>query len=931
METFLHQLAVSLMEEYPNNLDEVLVVFNNRRSLRFFQRQFMSFGHNMFLPRTMAIDDLVAKLSGLHVVQKEFLLFELYRIHIDLEGEGRKYKTFDEFIPFGDLMIGDFSELDQYMVDARAIFDNLHDLKAIGEWNIEGEPLTPFQQDYLRFYHRLYDYYDRLRKVLADRGDAYSGMAYRQVAEQIVDVAERVEAAAIYFVGFNALSECERRIIGHYQRVGLGHLVVDSDPYYMQPEQEAGHFLRKHVDEFPSIRPQGASLFAEGKRTITIVQCPENVLQCKMAGQLLADNPQWLKSDDPESTAVVLADESLLLPALNSLPKGDYKINVSMGFPFTDSGVHLLVERMLNLHSRANERGYHRDDIYLLLVHPLVARLLGVAPEEVKAFKAKDVVRLQGAQLRSLLGVGEELPFFTDKPLGVDEFLQALQTIVEAVVEQDLLATDRKEMQSLAALVQVVEYLALLQHDYHYIDTLHTLQKIYVRIAQRHVVDLLGDPLSGLQLMGMLETRNLDFDRLLLLSASEDVLPSPRSASSLIPYELRRAAGLPTYQEKDSVYAFNFYHMLLRSREVYLLYSVKADGGRHGEPSRFLRQVEEELAPQFGINVKHWVVNNDTVLRDECGEDEVVQKSPSVLQTLRAVADKGFTPTGFDAYFQCKLRYYYENVLRIREEEDPTDDLDASLLGTVIHEVLQAIFTPCIGQMVSQDHLRWATEHLAEMLDAQFERQARLGRSISGQNYFYRGVAETQIAALLQVEMKQLREGHSLKILALEQSLDPILVGYDGLGNPIRLRGKVDRVDLMDGHLRIIDYKTGRLEDAELSYTGKPNRNGEVKVPGKWFQLMAYALLYTRQPNGIPTPDEGLQIGIYPLRYTGREPQLASFDKRTLITTADLEDFRKMLLANCSDLLDPDIPFAPTANRGACRYCAARTFCPSKP
>ena len=319
MDSFLRQVARRIADAHPKDTDRVLVVMNNRRSVRFFQRQFNGLGRPMFLPRTMVIDDLVAELGGLEIVPNEFLLFELYRIHTELGGEERKYKTFDEFISFGDLMMGDFSELDQYCVDARDLFGNLHDLKGIGEWDIEGTELTPFQRDYLTFYRSLYDYYRLLHERLLAQGKAYSGMAYRHVAEHISEKwkMESGKWEAVYFIGFNALSECERRIIGEYVHRGIGHLLTDGDPYFLAPEQEAGHFLRKHMDEFPEIRPTGTSLFAQGERHITVVECPEALLQCKYAGQLLERHPEWLHEGEQESSAVVLADESLLLPTLN--------------------------------------------------------------------------------------------------------------------------------------------------------------------------------------------------------------------------------------------------------------------------------------------------------------------------------------------------------------------------------------------------------------------------------------------------------------------------------------------------------------------------------------------------------------------------------------------------------------------------------------
>ena len=938
MDSFLRTIAARIAREHPDDADHTLVVFNNRRSLRFFQRQFVGLGRPMFLPRCMAIDDLIAELGGLEIVPNEFLLFELYSIHLEKEGDERKYKTFEEFISFGDLMLGDFSMLDQYCVDARDLFGNLHDLKAIGEWDIEGSQLSDFQRRYLHFYHSLYDYYQSLHNRLLKANKAYGGMAYRHVAENINTLAEHVDASAVYFVGFNALSECERRIISEFVQRGKGHLLTDGDTYFMQPEQEAGHFLRKHCAEFPEIEPKGPSLFAQGPRSITIVECPEQLLQCKWSGQLLESHPEWLCAGQQERTAVVLADENLLLPALNALPEGDYGVNISMGYAFSDSNMHLLAQRLIALHATANERGYHHAAILDLLSLHSVQTLLGtntVRNHIATWMSVNNIIRCSGKELRQMLdGRADALGIFPDHPLDVEGCLEALRNLVAAIQESGVMERNRKEMQAAGSMMEMVDYLQRLQHTYHYIDNLDTLRKIYLRLAQRHQIALIGEPLSGLQVMGMLETRNLDFDRVVLLSAGEGTLPASRTASTLIPYELQRQFNLPTYQEKDSVYAYNFYHLLLRAKEVYLVYSSQSEAMGKGEPSRFIRQVECELAPRFDIEVNHLVVNNNqpaTVATPI--PDGSLPKSKAVADHLQDLAADGFTPTGFDDFLQCPLRYYYTRVLNIREQETLDDDLDASHLGSCIHNILQGIYTPWIAdddhpnRSVPADALRQALKDLPNLMDAEFEKFFRHGRSTDGRNRFMYSVAKTQLGNLLKREASLIEKGHCLQILSLEEMLPAILLGNDPYGHPIRLRGKADRIDRIDGQLRIIDYKTGSVKPEEIAFKSTPNRMGEIPIPGKWFQLMCYALLY-RENKKITSP---LQAGIYPLRNLQADVQLASCDGHTELGEEDFLNFRQQLTDMCLQLLNPDEPFRPSRHQSDCSYCDVRTFCPLHP
>lgn len=929
MDTFLRQIAQRILDEQSSVADRTLVVFNNHRSELFLKRAFEQLsaesGRTFFLPQTTVIDDLVARLGGLKIVQNEFLLFELYRIHMEIGGEERKYRTFDEFMSFGDIMLSDFSEIDRYCVDARDLFVNLHDLKAIGEWDIENPTMSPFQRQYIEFYHSLYDYYRLLRERLMARGEAYGGMAYRYVAENIYSLADKASYDHIYFVGFNALSECERRIIGEYCRRGEGCLLTDGDTYYYaDPNQEAGLFLRRHSEEFPSTTPKGQSLFAQREKNIHIVDCPEAILQCKYAGKLLSEHPEWLA--DAESTAIVLADESLLMPTLNALPdsNSDYGVNISMGFAYADSGIHLTLQRLLALYRHARTDGYYHTHVVDLLASPLIMRLLGTDNMRQRAtsyMERENRIRCTAAELRPLLEGDKLLFLFPPTPPSPDEILAIVRQLATLAVNEGTLESNKKEKQALGGLVEILDYLARLQDEYHYIADTTTLEKVYQRIAQRHNIAFLGQPLSGLQILGMLETRNLDFRRLILLSANEGVLPSGRSQNTLIPYELQRVFHLPTYEEKDAVYAYNFYRLLQRAEEVYICFSSETEGLGKGEESRFVKQVRYELAQRFPttLHVDDTVVSVSTALHHN--EPEAVgPKTDSVVARLHELAARGFSPTSLNTFIECPLHYYYTNVMGIDEPEAMQEDLDASQFGTCIHQVLQHIYTPYIGRLLEADGLRRALDDLPALMQAAFADLYSHGRSTEGRNRFLYSVGESQLRHMLQRELDTLGEGHTIEIVALEQELRLELA--DG----VALKGFVDRIDRLDGTLRIIDYKTGRLEDKELTLA--TDALDEGRIPGKWLQLMCYALLYVRSAKGLT--DASLQAGIYPLRNLRTGVKLAQWDGSTRILVPQLDHFEEQLRAITATLLDPATPFLPPERPQGCAYCPVRGFCTAR-
>ena len=926
MDTYLRQVASRILREHPRNTDRVLVVFNNHRPELFLCRAFEQLsaenGSTFFLPQITVIDDLVAQLGGLRIIPNEFLLFQLYLIHMAIGGDDRKYQTFEDFIAFGDMMLADFSEIDRYCVDARQLFVNLHDIKDILEWDVENPDMSPFQRNYLEFYHSLFEYYTKLRALLAERGEAYSGMAYRHVAENIATLADGCPYEALYFVGFNALSECERRIIAEYVRRGIGTLLTDADTYYYaDPMQEAGRFLRAHDKDFPEIVPHGPSLFSQGERKVHIVECPENVLQCKYAGQLLTDHPDWLT--DPESTAIVLADESLLIPTLGALPavNADYRINVTMGYPFADSGIHALVLRLLALYRQANASGYYHTDLVEVLGNHLVGRLLGrndLRQSTADNLRRENRIRSTAAEVSAMLGTDKLDFLFPDAVPTPDGVFAILRRLGEAMVAEGIVENNKKEKQALGGLAEILDHFDQLQAEFHLIADLVTLEKVYTRIAQRHSIAFLGQPLSGLQILGVLETRNLDFRRVILLSANEGIIPAGHGQATLIPFELQRHFHLPTYEEKDSVYAYNFYRLLQRAEEVYLLYSSENSGMGKGEESRFLKQVRFELTNRFPghVEVDDSVVEMPPDLHVST-LPAVAAKDDAAMRRIADLAERGFSPSALNVYIGCPLSYHYQYIMGLRDDS-LDDSLDASQLGTCVHSVLQRIYTPYIGSRVDPRGLRDALANLKPLMDEAFDEFYRHGRPTEGRNRFLYSVAESQLQHMLRKEIALIDGGSRIEIVALEQDITmPLSEG-------VNLKGVVDRIDRLNGRLRVIDYKTGSVKDSDIAVKAAKLEDGNA-MPGKWLQLMCYALMYSHvHPLGEP-----LVTGIYPLRSLRSDVRMATIDGRAEITAQDLDWFREHLAATLAELMDPAVPFAPPARPLGCGFCPAKGFCPS--
>lgn len=933
MESFLSEVTHKLLSDFPDGLDEVTVVFNNRRSGLFLRQQFNALAeHPMFLPNTIGMDTLVAELSEMEIIPNELLLFELFEIHNQLLGEDRKYDTFEDFISFGDMMLADFSEIDLYCVDARQLFANLHDIKSIGEWDIETGRLTLFQERYLRFYRTLYQYYSMLHERLQAQHKAYAGMAYRHVAENIDTLLRGRREKHICFVGFNALSTSEERIIQHCISAGIGSLYTDGDSYYFDhDQQEAGYFLRKHSKTFPGIGNY-KSHFAKGRKSVTVIGCPENVLQCKYTGNLLATELKQHPDDHLNQTAIVLADESLLLPMINALPPEVKTANVTMGFPFTNTDIHSLTLKIFSLHQRRRKATFYHQDLQDVLSDPIISKTLGTRNlhSKVKSLLFEGHIIYADWDTVSTLshknGIDlEPIRFlFCDALPTPDDLLGMLQRMVALIYSSNILESNHKEKEALACLLEILNHFQEIQEQYHFIESLSVLLKIYTRLSQRRSVAFYGEPLSGLQILGVLETRNLDFKRVILLSANEGTLPSGRKFNSLIPYNLKVAFGLPTFHEKDAVYAYNFYRLLQRAEDICILYSTESDLQGKGEPSRFIHQIRRELAAQYPNNItiteKVLSAPNHSPM---VTTPDIGAKSEEVLSRIKELATRGLSPSAINKYRNCPLKYYYENVLGIEEPDQVNEDLEQNELGSCIHSVLEKVYSTDIGHPVKAETLKQALSEIDTLIDQTLADQFHNGRSLSGRNHFLRSVAKSQITNFLKSEIKYLKEGGDVVIVGLEKRLSH---GFDtalpdGSTMHVVITGIADRIDITGGTTRILDYKSGKVDPRDLKVTA-PEPDWSA-VSDKWFQLMTYEWLYHHNQDS-PLPHVS---GIIPLGNFNSSVLTASWENTETITRQHLDTFGEMLRQLTAELLNPEIPFLANPKSKMCSYCPFNEAC----
>lgn len=931
MTPFLQSVAKQIYSDHYSHLHEITVIFNNRRAGLFLQEEFKKNSDNpFFLPEIIGIDDLVSRLGNLQIVPHEFLLFELYDIHRNLENIDQRFDTFEEFMPFGEMLLSDFSEIDLYRINAHDLFENLHELKQLGEWDISGKPLTPFQQKYLNFFRSLLDYYKQFRNRLESKGQAYSGMAYRHVADNIEKLADNINRRHIYFVGFNALSDSEATIIQCCVRRGMATLICDGDDYYFSDtSQEAGHFLRKNTLRFPGIG-NFDSLYSTTEKNIHIVNCPENTLQAKTMGKILCSLMSKKETTDL-NCAIVLADEQMLLPVLNSLPSEINATNITMGFPFTLSNIHALNSKIISLHTHTRNGQFYHKEISAILSDNLIAKHLGTRDLHniisKRLFERKTIYanRDEIEQLISDIADSMSIMFIFDSTdTSVDRLLSILAEISSLLVNSSNLKLTTAEKESLACSLQIIKYLQDIQRDYHCIDNINSLLRIYQRIAQRRSVAFYGEPLHGLQVLGMLETRSLDFNRIIMLSLNEGILPAGRNNNSLIPLSLKKAFGLPTYEEKDAVYAYNFYRLLQRTDKAWLIFNSFAESLGKGEPSRFILQLKEELSvrhPNIKIT-EHQVEATNTVPAPLPADLHI--KDENAIHRLEKMADRGLSPSALNRYRNCPKQFFYSDILGVNEQDELNDELESNELGTFIHSILCDIYRQDPDGTVRKETLSKNRDDIDTLVDKRFGEEILKGRDAEGKNHIYSEVAKMQIKHFLDKEIALIDEGHSLQIVLTEEELRAsIEINCDNRPKSVHLQGVTDRVDRFDCTLRIADYKSGDVNPKELKVTG--DHPSPEDISDKWFQVMTYAWLYCRTKGYRGD----LISGIFPLRSLGADFIPASWDSVSLLGNDHINRFEQLLKELLSEIFDPATPFIAKPGKISCANCPFTQSCPS--
>ncbi|WP_167618057.1 PD-(D/E)XK nuclease family protein [Maribellus sediminis] len=944
MERFLAQCARYIYKKHSKQLKDICLVFPNRRSGVFFTAYLQKELRMPAIgPKTTTVNELIASYSSWSTAEKLeliSLLYDVFSKHI------KTTETFDEFYFWGEILLADFNDIDRYLVDAKDLFRNISDLKEIESifdyltedqkkalerfWgSMAVADKSGFREKYIAIWDKLYPVYADFKKLLLEQNLAFPGMIDREVAEQVKAGTVEFPFSKYYIIGLNALNTCEIRIFDHLKNEGKAEFLWDFDKTYVDDEQnEAGYFLRKNLKVFspPEDFELNTDVFNH-RKDINLVAVSSVYGQSQQIPNFLkATEKDYRKEFD--NTAVVLADESLLFPALGAIPEETGTINITMGYPVRNSVVYGFVMLLINLLKNKRKSGDGYMAFHRYVTDILNHQLLGGIEKEVTTAFVSDLkknnkinVELAGIDFSTLHQRIFNLP---DK---TEDYSDYFLDVLGLLYHQQRASGDAILLELIYSVYQAIEKLGAVVKKTLQTQNRQISETVYFRLFSQYLgqvsVAFEGEPLSGMQVMGILETRCLDFDNLIILGLNENKWPRKFTAPSFIPHNIRLGFGLPGIDEQDAMYGYYFYRLIQRAKNVTATYSVVKEGIGTGELSRYGYQLRYDSVHKPKMQNLDFVFANDPVESISIPGSEVIQKQ--ILD--KNSEDHPLSPSAINTYLNCSLKFYFHYIAELPEPEEVKEEIDGVVFGNIFHDTMEELYKGFVGKVVDKNHLEQLAKNkirIENEITIQIARHYLKQKEpikgpvkLEGKTLLIFENIKTYLSQLLKIDM----EYAPFKVVSLEQKYKR-KISIDG--KELWVGGKIDRLDEKDGATRVLDYKTGYVSSLSFNDVAQLFERDE-KAPKK---EILQALIYCW---GLAAENPGVEIqpAIYALRkfFESKFEWEVKMNRAKMVFGKIDADFEQELSQLVSEIYSAENTFTQTEHTDKCKYCAYNGIC----
>lgn len=916
MNTFLDKIALEIKQQFGNEIADVVVILPNKRSKIFLTHALKNhIKSTFFAPEIYSIEEMVEQISDVRILGSVELLFEFYKVYEQISPKEEK-QDFEQFAPWAKVLLRDFSDIDAYLCEPEKVLQYLKDIKEVEHWSLS-EQKTKLIEKHLKFWSLLPKYYKAFHDELLHKNQAYQGLAYKIAVDKLGNYTKKNTHKTFFFAGFNALSTSEERIIQYFLSHTKAQVFWDADKVFLDDNyHQAGRFLRKIKQNWSYYNNQPFNWIFEEfstEKNIQIIGTPKAVGQAKIIGEIVENHPQ--NPHNLSKTVIILPEKNLLTSVLYSLPSSVGDLNITLGYPSKNNPVQFLVNRLFKMHTFAKSKSensytFYYKDVLEVLSHPLVEPLLD-AEDVINIIKSNNFTFITHQKLEELQV--EKNRFFRlifDK--WNENTLEILNRISDILLHIKDYLNQKSDTDRITKTFVYEIFKVINQLKNHFSDTskpfsVTALYGIYKQVVDATEVAFEGEPLSGLQIMGILESRNLDFETVIIASMNEGKFPLGKSHNSFIPLDVKREYGLPSYRERDAVYTYHFYRLLQRAKNVYLIYNTDNDSYDGGEKSRFITQLEVEKQPNHQISHQMY----HAVLPNTALSEMVIEKSESVMNRLGEIAKNGFSPSALSAYIRNPLDFYYQRILKISELEEVEETIEANTLGNIIHKTLEELYTPFLNKYLSEQDLESMERLSDQVLLKHFRAEFKEGEIKKGKNLLAFEASKRSVYNFLKQEKESIIAGDSVKVLCLEQKFEQMLVS-EKLPFPVKIAGLIDRIEIRNNRLRILDYKTGKVDAKNLTLSDW-NDFLTDESKNKIIQLLCYAFMY-EQHTDLPIEAgiisfKNLKKGFLPFRF-----KTDSKEEITTFTPEIKEQFLEETVSLLAEILDDKIPFQQKNN-----------------
>ncbi|SDB60887.1 PD-(D/E)XK nuclease superfamily protein [Flavobacteriaceae bacterium MAR_2010_188] len=914
MSSFISHVVNDLLKKNLKIPDLVFVLPNKRAGLYLKTELAKAINKTFIVPRILSIEEFIEQVSGLKYVDNTELIFKFYEVYSQHTPK-EQIEPLESVTSWANMLIQDFNNIDRYLIPPNQIFDYLKDIKLIesDHWSLNKDNSDSIN-NYLSFWTKLKLYYHEFEALLISQKRGYQGLVYKEAVKTIDEYISRNASNQHIFVGFNALNKAEEIIIQKMLEEKVALAYWDGDKEFVENKyHDAGLFLRSHRTKWKFYEANDFNFLGENyskPRTFKIISTPKNIGQVKFVGELLEKLKH--KNGNLDSTALVLGDESLLLPLLNSLPQNVGPINITMGVELTATPLASLFELLFGLHKKNSAKLYYKE-VVAILSHPSlrpifdedeyndVINLLNYINKNNLVYLSLEDLKAEATLISPIIDI--LFSCWKSVNVAVTKSIALIYRIKDSLKKRD--SQDLLALEFLYRFNKLFNEIKILKDKYNSLNNIASLYSIYKQLLKIETLDFQGEPLQGLQIMGMLETRVLDFKHIIMLSVNEGILPAGKNENSFIPYDVKKANQMPTYKEMDAVYTYHFYRLLQRAETVHLIYNSEPDALNGGEKSRFISQLQFERIHE--LEFKSIAPKAPTIVN----RPKNIIKSDRVMQRLKELAEKGFSPSSLTNYVRNPMDFYYDKVLGIKESDLVEETVAANTLGTIIHNTLEKLYTPFINLELKVENLEAMLNQIDSEVRTFFNDEYKKGDITKGKNLIIFEICKRYVFNFIKKEIEEVKAGDSIIVLELEKKLSAEF-RIPGLDFPIKMKGTVDRIDTCNGITRIIDFKTGKVAQGEVEMVDWEDITTDYKKYSKSFQLLCYAYLWN---DSEPISD--IEAGIISLKNLsgnfllkfGRKPSSHSRTKNQLINSETLDSFEFELFKLIKEICDKKIDF----------------------